>query len=153
MMTLIAQTRTNIQCSSEKAFSMISNMERFGEWFPAVLSIQSENELAHCQVGKKYLETVAVPLRGTRLIELTVKESVANQRFVTEGKFPPLLPRMEIEIAEAGNNQITLQWSMFSRNTNRFVIFLLLPLAKTIMQKRANIGVARLKTVLESSAA
>ncbi|MBC8417796.1 MAG: hypothetical protein H8E10_04300 [Desulfobacterales bacterium] len=30
-------------------------MERFGDWFPGVLSIESLNVLKHGQVGKEYL--------------------------------------------------------------------------------------------------
>lgn len=85
-------------------------MERFGEWFPAVLSIKSIDELPHGSVGKKYLETVSVPMRGERKIELTVKESVEKERFVTEGNFPPLLPRMEIQINETGENLNHMEW-------------------------------------------
>lgn len=150
-MVLIAQTETSIGCTASHAFSVVSNMERFSEWFPAVISIQANNELPHGSVGKTYLETVAVPMRGERKIELTVKESVANERFVTEGKFHPLLPRMEIQINETGENLISLQWSMFSRTNSAIARILLLPLAKGIMQKRANIGSAKLKRLLEAS--
>lgn len=147
----IAKTETNIQCSASEAFRLISNMERFREWFPAVISIRSVNDLPHGEVGKKYLETVSIPLRGERDIELTVKESTENKRFVTEGKFPPLLPRMEVQINQTGGTEVIVKWAMFSRSKSRVVQFLLLPLAKSIMQKRANIGAANLKALLEKA--
>lgn len=42
-MTLIAQMRTNTQCSAGQAFSVISNMERFGEWFRQIELIVKES--------------------------------------------------------------------------------------------------------------
>lgn len=151
LMVLIAQTETKVNCSVNHAFSIVSNMERFGDWFPSVISINSLNDLAHGEVGKKYIETVSVPLQGKREIEIEVKESIENQSFVTEGRFPPLLPRMEVEISETAENQTNIKWCMFSRTNSQVVKMLLLPLAKSIMQKRANIGAAQLKALLEQA--
>lgn len=148
-MTLIARTTIAIKCSSESAFSVVSNMERFGDWFPGVKSIKSINNLPHGEVGKKYLEIVSVPIGGEKEIEITVKESIRFERFVTEGRFLPLLPRMEVVIANSGENEISLQWSMYSRSDSMAVKILLLPLVKKTMQKRANIGSVRLKRLLE----
>ena len=150
-MTLIAQAETLVNCSASHAFSLVSNMERFGDWFPAVKSINSVNDLPHGKVGKKYLETVSVPFRGERQIEITVKEAIKNQRFVTEGQFLPLLPRMEIELTKQSESETVLQWRMYSRSTSKAVKMLLLPLAKGVMQKRAVIGANRLKKLLEQT--
>lgn len=150
-MKSIAKTETMIQSSAADAYSLLSNMERFGEWFPAVISITSLNDLPHGETGKKYLETVSIPLRGTRKVEITVKESVVNQRFVTEGRLPPLLPRMEISISEISESEISVRWEMFSRSNSKLVHAMLLPLARKTMQKRADIGAARLKALLENS--
>jgi hypothetical protein len=150
-MTLIAKTETTIKCSAAHAFSVVSNMERFGDWFPSVKSIKSVNDFPHGKVGKKYNEIVSIPLSGDREIEITVKESIKNVLFVTEGQFAPLLPRMEVAITETGENEIFLQWSMYSRSASKAVKMLLLPLAKSTMQKRANIGANKLKGLLEGS--
>jgi hypothetical protein len=72
-------------------------VENFGEWFPGVVTIASSNALKHGQPGKQYLETVLVPLRGTRKITLEVRE---GEFFAIEGRFPPLMPRMEMELRE-----------------------------------------------------
>lgn len=151
-MEVIASSKTIINSSSEKVFSIVSDMARFGDWFPEVISIKSNDELATGEIGKKYLETVSVPFRGSDQIEITVVDSVPSSRFVTEGRFPPLLPRMEIEIHQKGNGVSELSWSMFSRNNNFFVRLLLLPVARKIMQKRANIGVLKLKALIEAPA-
>lgn len=150
-MKSIAKTETMIQSSAADAFSLLSNMERFSEWFPAVISITSSNDLPHGETGKKYLETVSIPLRGTMKIEITVKESIVNRKFVTEGKFPPLFPRMEISISELSEKEISIKWEMFSRSNSKLVHAMLLPLARKTMQKRADIGAARLKALLENS--
>ena len=150
-MILVAKTETRIATSVSEAYQMLSNMERFGEWFPEVISITSANDMQCTEVGKKYLETVAIPLRGERKIELRVVECIDNQRFVTEGNFAPLLPRMEIFIAELNETEILVKWSMFSRNRNKLVQVLLLPLAKRIMQQRADIASVKLKQLLEVS--
>lgn len=150
-MFLLAKTEVRISTKASEAYRILSDMERFGEWFPEVISIISANDMQCNEVGKKYLETVSIPLRGERQIELRVSESIENQRFVTEGDFVPLLPRMEIFIAELSETEILVKWSMFSRNRNKLVQVLILPLAKRIIQQRANIASDRLKQLLEMS--
>jgi hypothetical protein len=148
-MILIAETNVLVECSVEHAFSVVSNMERFGEWFPEVISISSMNDLNHGEVNKTYVELVSVPLQGKRSIEIVVKESVPCSRFVTEGKLFPLLPRMEIELLTQAESKTNIKWRMLSRSKSRIVKLLLLPVAKVIMQKRAAAGVFALKSLLE----
>lgn len=131
-------------------FDLISNMQRFGEWFPGVIKIQAGNDLAHGEVGKTYLETVQVPLRGKQEILLTVVESVHGERFVTEGEFAPLLPRMEIRLNQQGAEKVEVCWRMLSRTQSLAVRLLLLPLASRVLSRRANIGLQRLKRLCES---
>lgn len=149
-MYLLAESKADIHCSVATAFAFATNMENFGEWFPSVLSIESANELNHGEVGKKYLEVVSVPLRRMQKITLTVVESKQNHHFVTEGAFPPLLPRMEILFSNTGAETCQITWRMFSRNMSALAKFTILPLARHIMKKRAIIGVSRLKQKLES---
>lgn len=84
-MHLLAEQSIDIACSVAVAYDFACNLERFGEWFPGVLTMASANSLDHAVVGKQYMETVAVPLRGTRKVTITVKEAEADKRFVTEG--------------------------------------------------------------------
>ncbi|MBU0889666.1 MAG: SRPBCC family protein, partial [Gammaproteobacteria bacterium] len=107
-MFLIAETSVCVDCSIEHAFSVVSNMERFGEWFPEVISISSMNDLNHGEVNKTYVELVSVPLQGKRSIEIVVKESVPCSRFVTEGRLFPLLPRMEIELVTQAESKTNI---------------------------------------------
>ena len=148
-MHLLAEKTIAIERPVSAVFKYVANMERFGDWFPGVVLIESANRLDHGQLGKEYLETVSVPLRGTRKIRLAVREIRANRFFATEGKFPPLMPRMEILLNETGSNSCELTWRMFSRNDNLIVRYALLPLARRVMRKRADIGVASLKKRLE----
>lgn len=148
-MILIADTDVVVDCSIEHAFSVVSNMERFGEWFPEVISIRSVNDLNHGEVNKTYVERVSVPLQGRRSVEIVVKESVPCSRFVTEGRLMPLLPRMEIELTTLNAGKTLIKWRMLSRSRSLFVKLVLLPLAKMVMQKRAEAGVLALKLLLE----
>lgn len=149
-MHLLTQKTIQIQRPVAAVFNYVVNMERFGEWFPGVLSIESANDLPHGQQGKKYLETASVPLRGARKIQLEVHEVRGNHFFATQGRFLPLLPRMEISLDETGTNSCQLTWRMFSRSNSLIVRYLLLPLASRVMDQRAALGVAALKKRLEN---
>lgn len=148
-MILLAKTETRIRTSAEQAYQFVVNMEKFGEWFPDVIAIKSANERAHGEVGKTYLETLSIPFIGNRKIKLRVAESIRNQRFVTEGNLIPILPRMDIFIAELNEQEILVKWSMFSRSPNKLVQLLLLPSVKRLMQQRADVASVRLKQILE----
>ena len=148
-MKLVARSTATVDHPAEQVYALVSNMERFGEWFPSVISIVSTNNLAHGQPGKAYLETVQVPLRGRRKVEITVVEALANRRFVTEGRFAPLLPRVEITLSEPGLGRTFVEWAMFSRGRH-WSAGLLLPLARRTMQARADRGLKALKTHLGS---
>lgn len=152
-MQLLARGSVTVECSAAQAWVLVSNMERFGDWFPAVQGVASSNALPHGEVGKTYLETVAVPLRGLRQVQITVKEARPAQRFVTEGRLAPLLPRMEIALDAQGPARTRIDWAMYSRSRSALVRWLLLPLARRTLQRRADSGLARLKTQLESGKA
>lgn len=150
-MHLLAEKTVYLHRPAREVFAYVSNMEKFGEWFPGVISIESLNTLPHGQLGKEYLETVFVPLRGRQKITLQVREVRGHQFFATEGRFPPLLPRMEITLNENAANACELTWRIFSRNSNPVVRYLLLPLARRVMDKRATLGVAALKGRMEGA--
>ena len=67
-MHLLTEKTVNINRPALAVFGYVSNMEKFGEWFPGVISIASTDALQRGQQGKEYLETVSVPLRGKRKI-------------------------------------------------------------------------------------
>lgn len=152
-MHLLAEKSVHIHRPVLEVFGYVSNMENFGEWFPGVISIKSHNALAHGELGKEYLETVRVPLRGRRQITLQVREVRSPHFFATEGRFLPLLPRMEITLDASAMNSCELTWRIFSRSRNPWVKYLVLPLARRVMDKRASLGVAALKGLMEGGAA
>ena len=149
-MYLISESTIGIELPSLQVFEYISNMENFAQWFPGVVSIKSVDQKGHGEVGKKYLESVTVPLRGKQNIELSVVESIPGKLFCTIGEFKPLLPKMKIELLDLKDGGCELSWRMYSRNDSKLVHFLVLPLAKRIMQNRAGLGVVRLKRKLEN---
>ncbi|MCW7538595.1 SRPBCC family protein [Aquabacterium sp. A7-Y] len=148
-MQLLAHQTTTIARPLEAVFRYACDLERFGEWFPGVLAIESANTLAPAQPGKEYLETVEIPFRGKRKVKITVKEAEAGRRLVTEGRLPPLMPRMEIVFEEVGPAACQVTWRMLSRNNGLLARWTVVPLARRVMRKRAAIGVRRLKDQLE----
>ena len=147
-MYLLAHTVSLIDCPRHVAFNYAANLENFSEWFPGVIQITAANDLPFSTVGKQYLETVAVPLRGRRQVLLQVVEVTIPSKIVTEGTLPTVLPRMEIEFREAGPDKCEVDWRMFSRTTSVVARWTLLPLARHLMTKRARAGMQRLNNRL-----
>lgn len=149
-MHLLAESTTDIACPVQAAYQYATNLERFGEWFPGVVAIESANSLSHAEPGKEYLETVAVPLRGQRKIKIVVKEAERDKSLVTEGAFPPLLPRMQMQFKALTADSCQVQWQMFSRNNGLLAKLTIIPLARGVMRKRAAVALAALKRRLEA---
>ncbi|MEW6706366.1 MAG: SRPBCC family protein [Pseudomonadota bacterium] len=148
-MHLLAEQRVVIARPVPAVFEYATDLERFGEWFPEVLGVESADALAPAAVGKQYLERVNVPLRGERKVMITVREAQPATRFVTEGRLTPLLPRMELGFAAHGDQACEFTFRMFSRSGSPAVRWLLLPLARRVLRRRAAAGVAALKRRLE----
>lgn len=149
-MTLLVKNKILIEQSIDKVYEYVTDMENFGDWFPGVIKITSQNKLKHGEVGKKYLETVKDPFRGKVEILIEVKKALTNSYFVTEGEYPPLLPKMSVQFSGKQNNSTEISWSMESRSNNMLIQILIIPLARIIMKKRAKSGIINLKRKLES---
>lgn len=150
-MYLLTENTADIACPVEVAYEYVCNLERFGEWFPGVIAIESANDLAHAAIGKTYLETVSIPMRGARKIGITVVAAESDRLLVTEGMLPSLMPRMEIQFHSTAANACRINWRMFSRKESLLSRVTLLPLARRIMRKRASIGMRRLARTLENN--
>lgn len=148
-MHLLAEENISINRNVSVVFDYVTNMERFGDWFPGVLAIESANNGSHGEVGKEYLETVSVPLRGKRKVRIVVRDLRQNAFFATEGKLPPLMPRMEVVFSRGNADACNVTWRMFSRNSGWLFRLTLLPLARRVMKKRAKAGMKKLKEKLE----
>lgn len=147
---LLTEQTISIARSVEATYQYATNLEHFAEWFPGVLSIESANTLEHAQRGKEYLETMAVPLRGTQKVKISVKDAQPHKVFVTEGEFSPLMPRMEMIFQATGVDSCSVTWRMFSRNDSLLFKATLLHVFKSVMRKRAAIGMKRLQQKLEN---
>jgi hypothetical protein len=90
-----------------------------------------------------------VPLRGKREVRIQVVEAHSPKRLVTEGDLPLLLPRMEIDVDDIGENSCEVRWRMLSRNESIMVRFAVLPVARWLMGRRATAGLRNLKQRLE----
>ena len=150
-MQLLTEQTVSIARQVGAAYQYATNLEHFAEWFPGVLSIESANTFEHAQRGKEYLETMTIPLRGTQKIKICVKDAQSNKVFVTEGEFSPLMPRMEMLFQATGTDSCSVTWRMLSRNDGFLFKTTLLHLFKSIMHKRAAIGMTRLQQKLENS--
>lgn len=150
-MHLLTEKTVHIQRPARAVFDYVSNMENFGDWFPGVISIESANAFHHGQPGKQYRETVSVPLRGTRKITVEVREVRGHQFFATEGRFPPLMPCMELTVDETAMSACKFTYRVFSRSDSLIAKYTLIPLARRVMGQRAAVGVAALKQRLEQS--
>jgi carbon monoxide dehydrogenase subunit G len=147
---LIAEESAEIRCSIAEAYEYTCDLEKFGQWFPGVIKIVAEDALDLTATGKSYLETVAIPLRGNSNVRIRVKEAQRNHIFVTEGSLRPLLPRMQIQFRDSGQNSTLVNWQMHSRSQSVLVRATLIPMARRVMKARAKEGMANLKRHLEA---
>jgi uncharacterized protein YndB with AHSA1/START domain len=152
-MHLLAECSIVIEKAPDVVFGFATDLARFGEWFPGVVAFRAEDALPPATHGKRYRETVTLPLGGRRDIDIVVVEAEPNRRLVTEGDFPPLLPRMEMRFdAAEGGTATRFDWRMYSRGDSIAAAAMRVP-ARALMQDRARVGLARLKALLEGGRA
>ncbi|MBV1886800.1 MAG: SRPBCC family protein [Parvibaculaceae bacterium] len=151
-MQRIASENLVIECPIDEVFHYISNMENFASWFPSVKSILSKDEAPLGEVGKIYLEQVSAPFKGDVTIPITVVTCRPNVMFQTHGDYPPLMPQMTISLKNTPSSATFIDWSMASRNDKLAFRMTMLPLARIVMKKRAKVGLANLKSLLERKA-
>ena len=149
-MTLLAQAAVTVECPQRVAFAFAANLENFAAWFPGVLRITPANDLPFDSVGKRYREEFEVPMRGRRSVDIRVVEVAAPFRIVTEGTLASVLPRMEITFRQTSPGACEVAWRMVSRRTSGLSRFIVLPLARRLMTRRARQGLQSLKRRLES---
>lgn len=152
-MYLLASTSVVIELPRGRVFDYVANLTNFAHWFPAVVDVTSRDHVAPATVGKQYDEIFLMPLRGRRSVGIQVVDVDPPRRIVTEGALALLRPRMEIEFQDAGLNACKLRWRMLSRNGALLARWTVLPLARQLMQKRADAAMHRLKKILESGQA
>jgi len=150
---LLAEQSVAIRCDVHTAFDYVSNMENFSQWFPGVRSIVSADSRQPIEPGKEYLEVVATPAGEEREIRVRVRQVEPARLFVTEGEYPPLMPRMEIALRAEGSDACLITWRMLSRNDAPESEIAWLPIARRTIQERAELGVAQLRMRLERHSA
>lgn len=148
-MQLLAEGAITVSCSVDDAYRYATNLENFGQWFPAVIEVASADALPHATPGKEYLETVSVPLRGHRNVRITVTEAIPGGLLVTHGSLRPLLPRMEMLFVAVDADSCRITWRMLSRNRGIAARILIVPLARRVLRARAMTGLDRLRQRLE----
>ena len=147
---LLAQGSVEIQRACPEVFAYVTNLENFPAWFPGVAAIHGQGALGHAQVGKRYRETLRMPVGLIATIDIEVKEARAESLFVTEGS-GLLMPRMSVDFAVLPNGSTRVDWRMVSRNQRRWVRWLLLPILRRVMGRRARAGLRQLRVNLEGA--
>ncbi len=132
----------------EAVFAFVSNHQNYALWFPGVIEIHSDDSLPHGTVGKTYQETVRLPSGRQKLITIPVVESVPDRRFVTEGRFPPLHPRMEMTLQPAADGGTVLRWRFMSRNRSLIGRMLIRLLVRPALTGRSRVAARQLSARL-----
>jgi uncharacterized protein YndB with AHSA1/START domain len=149
-MHLLATATTVIARPRARVFACVTALTGFAQWFPGVAAVRACDDRPADAVGKQYEETLLMPMGRTRTVRLRVVEVVPGARFVTEGALPLLWPRMEIDFHDQGPDACRVQWTMRSRASTRLARWLVVPLARPSLQRRAEAGLRRLKARLEA---
>lgn len=148
-MTVLTCQSILISATSDDIFDYILDLENFGDWFPGIQSITKIDNKPIDSMGKTYKELVRTPFGGALKVLIKVTDIKPNKQIITEGDLTPLLPRMTITLENQLSNTL-ITWKMESRNKSiifRYTFFLL---AKIVLARRATLGLARLKKLLES---
>ena len=147
-MTLVDKT-LSIDCPIANVFEFLSNHENYVRWFPGVITVESVDDLPHGTVGKIYSEILRLPTGRNRQMAIEVVESRSPGLFVTEGALAPLYPRMEVRLSDVSAKQTVLSWRFLSRSQSIIGRFLIRILVKKTLTRQSEIGLLRLKNILE----
>ncbi|GLQ30888.1 SRPBCC family protein [Litoribrevibacter albus] len=112
----LAKVSTTISAPVAVVFDYVTNMENYGDWFPGVVAIRSDNDLPHATVGKTYLETLQLP-GGEYELSIEVIQSEAKGLFLTQGDLEGVLPQMTMRFSEEQEGTCTFDLQYHSRNT------------------------------------
>lgn len=148
MYHLLSEKSVEVAVPVDVLFTYATNLENFPTWFPGALSIQAQDSRDADEVGKSYIETIALPLGRQTEVKIQVTEVQRPVRIATEGSYRLLLPRMEMDFHALDEKRTRMQWRMYSRRTG-FSIRMLLPLFRIIVGARSRRALAQLKAYLE----
>lgn len=143
-MIRLAQAEARLASPAGQVFDWVSDLRRFGDWFPGVLGIQAAHAGGEPGLGAHYRESVKLPLRGATEVDIRVCTYEPGAQLVTEGDLAPIWPRMQIDIAADGPDHCRLIWRMDSRSQSPG-IRLAAPLLRRVMQRRADGAMRRLR--------
>ncbi len=132
------------------AFNYISNMENYKHWFPGVVDIKSTNQLAHGDIGKKYVETLLLP-SGAVDLEINVNQCKPNHFFLTQGNLASVLPQMTVTFLAITDSSCKVTLEYHSRNSELTSSSDIVIALREDLDRRAKQGITELKTILESS--
>ena len=146
----LADNTIMVDQPADKVFAFLSNHENYARWYPGVVSVVSANDLPHGAVGKEYDEVIRLPSGGEKTIAIRVVESQSPGRFVTEGRFPPLHPRMEISVKSlpAGGSSIMIRF--FSRNRALLARMIFRVTLRPMVARQFGQAIPRLKECLSA---
>lgn len=118
-MILLSKAQVVLNSSSKTVFDYVTNMEKYAEWFPGVISIKSKNSLPHARPGKTYLELLRFP-SGEHELTIEVIEAEQGRMLLTHGDLDDILPQMTINVEDShapNEDGCHLSLQYHSRNT------------------------------------
>ncbi len=115
-MKLVVDRQFNLPMLVEKVFDYLSDHTNYADWYPGVISVSKRINDEQIGVGTIFDEVIRLPTGGETTIEITVVEHDARRRFVTEGNFKPLFPRMEFDFCSEPSGGTQVRWRFLTRN-------------------------------------
>lgn len=142
----LAKASTLVPASIDTVFQYVTNMENYGEWFPGVRAITSENSLPHATIGKTYVETLLLPEGEFELI-IEVSQCEPNRLFLTKGSLEAVLPQMTINFSHERENQCWVNVQYHSRNSDLDASSAMIIALREDLGQRLVIGLANLNKI------
>lgn len=145
---LLADETVTIDSPIEAVFAFVSDHQNYSRWYPGAMAVIAVDDLPAGAVGKIYRETLRLPSGREQVFDITVVESQAPDRFMTEGSLAPLHPRMEMRLAARSARETALNLKFFSRSQSALGRLLIPTLARRVVQRQSRAGLRKLKSIL-----
>ncbi len=149
-MVPIARHSVRIERPVDEVWDFLVDLERVPSFFPGVLEMRPEDDLAAGTVGKRYAERALLPLRGGEArTRVEVVESVPGEKLAIQSDLAPVSPRVDFDLRDVGDGHTRVQWTCRSGNEAAWLRIGVLPLARRVLGARAVQGLENLKRRLE----
>jgi len=150
-MDFVAESRVNIDLPLAEVFEYVSDFNNYADWAPGILSMKEVDQIPVDTIGKKYIETLNIPIKGETSIDLVIRHFEKDRLIRFEPALKPLLPRFTLRFTEIGKNMTNVQWLCESRNASPVFKKVLKPVLSKVIQKAGDEQLATLKSLMEAA--